>query len=278
MNAPRESKAAPRISRRGESLGTENAFVVLAEVNALARQGRDIVSFCIGQPDFPTPANIQDAAVAAIRAGKHGYTPSAGIDELRAAAARDLGAGHRDLGTRVEQVGEGHVEIRDGAGRFQVALECSDRQARLADDSLLTEWQVYRLFEARRGAWATFQYLVRERLADEGVTVGPDGQLWSTNSDYSIRSFDFDRTPVAASTPRVHAPFGIAAGSNTFSLAPSFTSVLIIAIAGDSRTSSVSALKARPKTPRRFPRKVHRALRTFPPTIRLTRARIGMPG
>ncbi len=92
MNAPRDAKVVPRISRRGESLGTENAFVVLAEVNALVRQGRDIVSFCIGQPDFPTPVNIQDAAVAAIRAGKHGYTPSAGIDELRAAAARDLGA------------------------------------------------------------------------------------------------------------------------------------------------------------------------------------------
>ncbi|MGH8799663.1 MAG: pyridoxal phosphate-dependent aminotransferase [Casimicrobiaceae bacterium] len=92
MNAPRDgAKTAPRISRRGESLGTENAFVVLAEVNALIRQGRDILSFCIGQPDFPTPVNIQDAAVAAIRAGKHGYTPSAGIDELRAAAAQDIG-------------------------------------------------------------------------------------------------------------------------------------------------------------------------------------------
>ena len=56
MNAPRDlQKSAPPISRRGESLGTENAFVVLAEVNALVRQGRDIVSFCIGQPDFPTP-------------------------------------------------------------------------------------------------------------------------------------------------------------------------------------------------------------------------------
>jgi aspartate aminotransferase len=92
LNAPRDlQKTAPPTSRRGENLGTENAFVVLAEVNALVRQGRDIVSFCIGQPDFPTPTNIQDAAVAAIRAGKHGYTPSAGIDELRAAAARDLG-------------------------------------------------------------------------------------------------------------------------------------------------------------------------------------------
>lgn len=82
----------PRLSRRGEALGTENAFVVLAEVNALTRSGRDIVSFCIGQPDFPTPGNVQDAAIAAIRAGRHGYTPSAGIDELRAAVARDLGS------------------------------------------------------------------------------------------------------------------------------------------------------------------------------------------
>ncbi len=51
------------------------------------------------------------------------------------------------------------------------------REARVADDSLLTEWQVYRLFEARRGAWATFQYLVRERLLEEGTTVAPDGTL-----------------------------------------------------------------------------------------------------
>src|SRR5204862_3176486 len=41
--------------------------------------------------------------------------------------------------------------------------------ARRADPSLLTEWQVYRMFEARRGAWATFQFLVRERLLEEGA-------------------------------------------------------------------------------------------------------------
>jgi len=93
MNAPHGGNLAlPRLSRRAESLGTENAFVVLAEVNSLVRQGKDIVSFCIGQPDFPTPDHVQDAAVAAIRSGKHGYTPSAGIDELRAAAAHDLGS------------------------------------------------------------------------------------------------------------------------------------------------------------------------------------------
>ncbi len=78
------------ISRRARELGTENAFVVLAEVNALIRQGKDVISFCIGQPDFHTPENIQDAAVKAIREGKHGYTPSAGIVELREAVARDM--------------------------------------------------------------------------------------------------------------------------------------------------------------------------------------------
>ncbi len=93
MSATRDPlHTVPRLSRRAESLGTENAFVVLAEVNALARAGRDVVSFCIGQPDFPTPKNIQEAGIAAIRAGRHGYTPSAGIDELRAAVAADIGA------------------------------------------------------------------------------------------------------------------------------------------------------------------------------------------
>jgi len=77
----------PEISRRARSLGTENAFVVLAEVNDLVRQGKDIISFCIGQPDFPAPQNVQEAGIRAIREGKHGYTPSAGIDELREAAA-----------------------------------------------------------------------------------------------------------------------------------------------------------------------------------------------
>src|SRR5580765_5555308 len=51
------------------------------------------------------------------------------------------------------------------------------QQARKADSSMLTEWQVYRMFEARRGAWATFQYLVRERLLEEGAEVRPDGTL-----------------------------------------------------------------------------------------------------
>jgi hypothetical protein len=50
-------------------------------------------------------------------------------------------------------------------------------EARKGDESLLTEWQIYRMFDARRGAWSTFQFLVRERLRTAGVDVAPDGSL-----------------------------------------------------------------------------------------------------
>jgi len=94
----------PQISRRAQSLGTENAFVVLAEVNALARTGKDIISFCIGQPDFPAPVHVQEAAIRAIREGKHGYTPSAGIDPLREAAAKYMAGLRGGLPIRPEDV------------------------------------------------------------------------------------------------------------------------------------------------------------------------------
>ena len=102
----------PNLSRRTASLGTENAFVVLAEVNDLIRKGKDIISFCIGQPDFHTPVNIQDAAVKAIREGKHGYTASAGIAELRDAAARYMG------GMRGLTIDPEHVVVGAGAKPF----------------------------------------------------------------------------------------------------------------------------------------------------------------
>jgi len=50
-------------------------------------------------------------------------------------------------------------------------------EARRSDINMLTEWQVYRMFDSRRGAWSTFQFLLRERLMTQGVEVGADGRL-----------------------------------------------------------------------------------------------------
>ncbi len=50
-------------------------------------------------------------------------------------------------------------------------------EARRSDPTLLTEWQVYRMFDARKGAWSTFQFLIRERLHGEGLAVERDGSV-----------------------------------------------------------------------------------------------------
>ena len=73
-----------------DRIGEENAFAVLARANALAAQGRDIISLGIGQPDFRTPEFIVEAAIKALRDGQHGYTAANGIQPLREAVAANL--------------------------------------------------------------------------------------------------------------------------------------------------------------------------------------------
>ena len=71
-------------------LGTESAFEVLARAVKLKDAGRPVINLGIGQPDFPTPPNIVEAAVKALRDGQHGYTPANGILPLREAVADDM--------------------------------------------------------------------------------------------------------------------------------------------------------------------------------------------
>ncbi|WP_170477099.1 pyridoxal phosphate-dependent aminotransferase [Ruegeria arenilitoris] len=73
-----------------DRIGEENAFAVLARAGALAASGKDVINLGIGQPDFPTPPNIVDAAIKALRDGHHGYTDATGILPLREAVAADL--------------------------------------------------------------------------------------------------------------------------------------------------------------------------------------------
>ena len=82
-----------------DRIGEENAFAVLARANALAAQGMDVINLGIGQPDFPTPPHIVEAAVKALRDGQHGYTAATGIPELREAVSQDL---HRRFSAEVD--------------------------------------------------------------------------------------------------------------------------------------------------------------------------------
>ena len=128
-------------------------------------------------------------------------------DELgRTPTARDLGARRRSLpsaslyahtfGSLGNALREAGFEVLQGEERLERAIsqgaalaltlrrlpKMSDwADARRADATLLSEWQVYRLLDVPRGAWTAFQYLVRERLREEGVEVLPDGSLGGTD-------------------------------------------------------------------------------------------------
>jgi len=86
-------------------------------------------------------------------------------------AGFDLPVGEERLERAVEQ----GLELARRLGRLPKFSDWTE--ARKSDESLLTEWQVYRMFDARRGAWSTFQFLIRERLRELGVDVAPDGRV-----------------------------------------------------------------------------------------------------
>jgi len=99
----------PRFAQRMSRLGTENAFEVLAVVNRLRAEGRDILSFAIGEPDFPTPSTIKQAGMRAIEEDKTHYGESAGLKELREAIAAHIRR------TRCAEVGPENVVVTPGA-------------------------------------------------------------------------------------------------------------------------------------------------------------------
>jgi Homing endonuclease associated repeat len=76
---------------------------------------------------------------------------------------------------RLERALEQAIRLSKHLGRLPKFADWT--AARKADDALLTEWQIYRMFDARRGAWSTFQFLVRERLREAGVEVAADGTI-----------------------------------------------------------------------------------------------------
>ena len=88
-----------KFAERMNRIGTEGAFVVLAKARALEAEGKEILHFEIGEPDFPTPDIIIEAAVSALNNGYTHYTPAAGIFEARQAVA---GFVNRRLGTDID--------------------------------------------------------------------------------------------------------------------------------------------------------------------------------
>ena len=92
-----------KLANQLEKLGTETAFAVSAAAAAWGAKGNNIYPFHLGDMNGPTPGNIVEATKKAIGDGYTGYCPGAGIPELRAAIARDVGA-KRQLDYSMENV------------------------------------------------------------------------------------------------------------------------------------------------------------------------------
>jgi aspartate/methionine/tyrosine aminotransferase len=102
------SESLPLAERVGR-LSTESAFEVLRRAHALEATGRHVIHLEIGQPDFPTPAHISQAAYEAIRHGATGYSQTEGLPALREAIA-DYVAHSRGVG-----VSPANVAVTPGA-------------------------------------------------------------------------------------------------------------------------------------------------------------------
>ncbi|MCP3904218.1 MAG: pyridoxal phosphate-dependent aminotransferase [Planctomycetes bacterium] len=98
-----------RISERAQSLKPSATFAVTARVRELRAQGRDVIGFGAGEPDFDTPSAIKDAAINALRAGQTGYQPVPGPPETREVIAEKL---NRENGIAC---GPGDIVINAGA-------------------------------------------------------------------------------------------------------------------------------------------------------------------
>ncbi len=72
-----------RLAKRTQKINPSSTLAITAKAKKLKSEGRDIVNFAAGEPDFDTPDFIKDAAIAAIKAGFTKYTPTTGIPELK---------------------------------------------------------------------------------------------------------------------------------------------------------------------------------------------------
>jgi aspartate/methionine/tyrosine aminotransferase len=111
-----------RFAKRMQRLGTESAFEYLARARALEAQGREVIHLEIGEPDFPTPQHIVDAASQAMEEGYTHYTQAAGLPQVREAVARHVTA------TRGFEVGADHVVLVPGSKNVLhfLLLSCVD--------------------------------------------------------------------------------------------------------------------------------------------------------
>ena len=115
-----------RISKRISAIAESATLKVDSKAKALIANGRPVISYAAGEPDFPTPAHIVEAAAIAVRDPKnHRYTPAAGLPEMKEAIVQKT---LEDSGTKITP---SQVIVTNGGKQavyqaFQVILDDDD--------------------------------------------------------------------------------------------------------------------------------------------------------
>jgi aspartate aminotransferase len=147
----------------------------------LESDGIDVVDLSVGEPDFPTPENVVEAGKAAIDAGHTGYTPSAGIPELREAIVEKL------AGDGIEHTTD---EIIVTPGGKQALYEVFQTAVDEGDEVVLLDpaWVSYEAMAKLAGGslarvdTARYDFALEPALDDLAETVSEDTQLLVVNS------------------------------------------------------------------------------------------------
>ncbi|MEM3085985.1 MAG: pyridoxal phosphate-dependent aminotransferase [Halobacteria archaeon] len=161
-----------RLSRRFDEIGESATLRASDRAARLRKEGRRVFAFTLGEPDFPTPAPIRQAAARAAARGETHYTPSAGIPELREAVARKL---RRENRVPAEA---GNVVVTSGAK--QAIYEACQALIEPGDEVLLID-----------PAWVTLAACVKmaggrvvwcRDLGEAAARAGPGTKLLILNS------------------------------------------------------------------------------------------------
>lgn len=181
------------IAERMSRIGTETAFAVSLEAGQVARQGKKVYPFHLGDMNILTPQNVMDAAIEAMKKGKTGYCPNAGIPELREALAKDLSASHKI------HLAADHISIQPGGkptiGKFiMVAMNPGDKVLYPNPGYPIYESQI----EFHGGAGIPYSY----REGKDGFLLDMDAIYNGVKAGAKILIYNNYQNPTGASSPK----------------------------------------------------------------------------